>query len=807
MRAYLAVILDSLYAAIATRTLVVTTVLIFCTVLAFSCIGLKQTLTARFLGDEIQDAVGIRSRLVQIDKETADSPVRRVWLQMDENVRKQMIETVEGKQEDDPTRGPRGIREINEVQEHRARITQALNKCIDDPKFYDKELFKSVNLNEEAKLILETSKDQPTGIEAARLNRLLLEEIFAGQVAVSSPTSVGFTVLFWDFTKETQVPRALFVQGFHQLVPWVLDKFFLSIGIIVSVLISANVFPSLLDPATLNLTFSKPVSRWAIVISKFIGECAFTAVNSCFLLVGLYLVFGVRWGLWEPVLLLCIPIYVFVFAIYFSFTMLVGLVTRNAIISVIATGLFWLFCFVIGVSYSTVGGFRTIGEPDRVLVAGDEVFFSSKLNRQFQFNKEKNDWDVVFSGDLPPNVPPMMASMLPNNVIIFDIFKTGADELMGVSTAEGDISRRSTSREVFLATRATGFKKQRSIPLPPNTIGVYEEDENNFVVATQLGKLYRLEKAKVRENAVKLVEENSENPDAPKPTPAQAAEEERKRRDLWKTTLVEITPSEPLALRDIEKLTFNAENKNLVSYGNKKVVVWKAEGGKYSRPAELRFDHSFEKRVTNLAAGGETALLMLSDGTAVAIDLVSGKEKGRLKVADAERTQVRVSRDGKRAAVWGMGSTFSYLNLENGVANASLGGLGWEKVCAIGSTDSGNLLVAYSWREVREFEFGTGKVVKSTAPTMSSLDTIYYWAIRPIYYICPKPGNFYPLVSYLMKKVDTSKDSDDSSDDLLNEQPDDTSSQTSVFEPVWNGLIFVTLIVGLSVLYVVRRDF
>src|SRR5207245_2704518 len=128
-------------------------------------------------------------------------------------------------------------------------------------------------------------------------------------------------------------------------LPFVIDKFILSIGLMIAVLVTAPIIPQMLDPGSLHLLLSKPLARSLLYIAKFLGGCAFVLLAASYLFFGLWLIFGVQWRIWEPQILWCIPVYTFVFATYYSVTTLAGAIWRNTIVSVIITFLFWAACF------------------------------------------------------------------------------------------------------------------------------------------------------------------------------------------------------------------------------------------------------------------------------------------------------------------------------------------------------------------------------------------------------------------------------------------------------------------------------
>ena len=98
----------------------------------------------------------------------------------------------------------------------------------------------------------------------------------------------------------------------------------------VAVLITAPTIPQMFDAGALHLLLSKPIARWLLFLARFFGGCAFILIGATYLIGGLWLILGIRFGVWDPKLLLSIPIYLFVFAIYYSVSSLVGAIYRSS---------------------------------------------------------------------------------------------------------------------------------------------------------------------------------------------------------------------------------------------------------------------------------------------------------------------------------------------------------------------------------------------------------------------------------------------------------------------------------------------
>ncbi|GIW80296.1 MAG: hypothetical protein KatS3mg105_2103 [Gemmatales bacterium] len=116
-------------------------------------------------------------------------------------------------------------------------------------------------------------------------------------------------------------------------------------GILLALVWSAGFLPSFLDPASSAVLFAKPVPRWWLLLGKYLGVLGFLLVQAVVFVLGTWLALAIRTGIWDPVYLLCLPLLLLHFAVFFSFSTFVAVCTRSTVASVIGSILFWLLCW------------------------------------------------------------------------------------------------------------------------------------------------------------------------------------------------------------------------------------------------------------------------------------------------------------------------------------------------------------------------------------------------------------------------------------------------------------------------------
>jgi ABC-2 type transport system permease protein len=101
-------------------------------------------------------------------------------------------------------------------------------------------------------------------------------------------------------------------------------------GMVIAVFASAGLIPSVLEPGRIELLLSKPISRTHILIGRYIGNVLVISLNVVYLVLGVWLIFGFKTGIWESRFLISIATTVFIFAVLLSVVVLVGVLFESA---------------------------------------------------------------------------------------------------------------------------------------------------------------------------------------------------------------------------------------------------------------------------------------------------------------------------------------------------------------------------------------------------------------------------------------------------------------------------------------------
>jgi ABC-type transport system involved in multi-copper enzyme maturation permease subunit len=102
----------------------------------------------------------------------------------------------------------------------------------------------------------------------------------------------------------------------------------------------AGLIPGMLDKGTIDLFLSKPLSRAELLMARAFGAVSGIAVNLVYFFLGIWLVFGLKLGVWHWAFLSSVIYVVYAFVCFFSIVTIVGLITRSAGFSIMLAFIF-----------------------------------------------------------------------------------------------------------------------------------------------------------------------------------------------------------------------------------------------------------------------------------------------------------------------------------------------------------------------------------------------------------------------------------------------------------------------------------
>lgn len=161
------------------------------------------------------------------------------------------------------------------------------------------------------------------------------------------------SVLFmWDYTYDevfglfgtmagsVEHPDRALIQGVQKLLT---DGFAGSFGILFGIAATAFFVPRMLEKGAADVVFSKPVSRFALLVTRYVAGLIFAAALATTMIGGMHLGFLLVSGWSDPGFLWSIPILIYVFAVVHAVSCLIGVFTRSSVAAMLVTLIFYAF--------------------------------------------------------------------------------------------------------------------------------------------------------------------------------------------------------------------------------------------------------------------------------------------------------------------------------------------------------------------------------------------------------------------------------------------------------------------------------
>ena len=102
-------------------------------------------------------------------------------------------------------------------------------------------------------------------------------------------------------------------------------------GLLLTLVWTAGFVPTFLEPSAASVLLAKPIARWQLLLGKYFGVLAFVGFQVVLFVALTWLALGVRTSVWDMTYWWCIPLLLLQFAIFYSFSVLLAVVTRSTV--------------------------------------------------------------------------------------------------------------------------------------------------------------------------------------------------------------------------------------------------------------------------------------------------------------------------------------------------------------------------------------------------------------------------------------------------------------------------------------------
>lgn len=779
MRPYLAIIKDSFREAMASRILWILILLTSFLLLVLAPLSYRLAMTISFDIGDLMDPLKLTHQLYEAGQQEGTTPAKVVWEAISQNGRddiaglaKRTAQRVEG----------------GEIFAMSIVARAAINDVIKKSDLYDEKVWKGVRFDKETEELTTRKPESLSADERQRRNLLLIQAAFPGVFRSGPAKSISITYLGFALLGPWSAPEAS-VQTIAEetVLPLILSWLVGVVAIFVAILVTSPIIPSMFEPGSLHLLLSKPVNRSLLFLSKFFGGCAFILLNASYLLGGLWLILGVRFGIWNSGLLLCIPLFLLLFVLYYSVSAVSSVIWRNPIVSVMVTMLFWLACFLVGflkvnLAEYTVFNLQRIA---KIVPAGDDLLIVNESGMALRWNEEEKGWQPTF---LPKDqgVPPFIGGPL--------IYDERKDRLVGVHAVPNGVG-------------VTGwpFTSKFGISTMPIQISVGARKDGwrrsiGSGVPVKVEEFFLDEQAPVEgEKDDRLIAVSPRGIFRYTHTPGTSVFGVKIPLGGGGDDFVIATEDPSLSFSTPVSAAAGTEGRIAVYSGGTIQVFARTKEGKYvlGDSKELLED-------TTKPAGvgfGKSILVVHDDGKIQLLDPTNLTTNHKLRpVSDTQPRYVETSPDGSMFAIVYQDRRLWLVDAVSGKATkANVSGQG--DISAVAFHGSGKLLVADYTTRVSEYALDDNlRCERRYAPQPNMLQYAYRYVFVPLYSAFPKPGELDSTVQFVLTGKQTASQG-------VGEGIKARRSPLRPWAPVWTGLIFMVVMLGLACVYIERQEF
>ncbi len=779
MKPYLAVLKDSLREARSSRVLWFSLAAILLVLVVLAPFALQTETSTRLRSRELVNAERF-VRDLDAQRESADTPAGHIWSLLDEDEQTYFGELLNPDEEKQSNRRGPGPRRGPE-----RRIVRVLNELIPREDFFKKEAWANAKLSDE--LSEELAREGLTGAAMENRNLRLLAATFPRSIRVRDTTQLALTYAGIPLGGALPITRDELEPILKIGLTWVMSGLLGIIGVFAALLVTAFVIPRTFEPGEISLLLSKPVNRSLLFITKFFGSCVFISACATLLVGGVWLLLGIRFGIWEPRLLYCIPVYLFLFIVYYSVCATAGLIWRNAIVALVVVVLFWFVLYVIGTVKNSLD--ELVFKPARVseiIPAGDQLFAVNGGRQLMLFDPKTKTWNQKFARELG-GMPQFAQRMMFAGVRFKPTWDDKNERLLTVEQRPSPFG--GAARGNVVSGTEDGDWERTSEGETPGSVSGLFIDTDGRVLLPGRRKIYEY---------------------------IGLSDNERKSKEFWDGMLGGIIPSsnrkafKDVSVKDMPEIGVSYQAK---LHPTSDALFYFTDGTLHR--IDRAEDGSYESGVTRdleteepaeFTVAGEYLLITFADGS---IRVLNNKTlEDHLTAQLDEGIVPRLVDAAPDGSAFGLLTHDGQLWLFDGKTGQEVA---WRppengSAAALAFDGEGNLMVGGGREDIAVYSMGSDRPSKEYRVPKNLVTRLYDWVFKPAHTVLPQPGEVDTLIQYIM----TGEKSQTVQGGPLQRVAASLQEDRLTFDiwtPLIKNILFVCLMLGFACFYVSRRDF
>lgn len=765
MRAYVAILKDSFRESLRSRVLWLLLLAITVLLLALLPLNINEKASWRLSVQDISNRREFISLFIQQAASGEEPHITSLWESLDSDTRDKWQKRYA------PTDGQRRSGPPSNVADD-------INQLIDNPRLIKAKLWEDIKLSTEvSERIAQLGAGE--SVDTVELNRRLLEETFPAFIAPSGGAQFFISYFSWEMPMPIATSSSQLKILTNITISTLISLFVGTAGVFIAILVTASMIPNTFASGSIDLLLSKPIGRSLLYLTKFLGGCSFTLLNATYLLVGFWLIAGLRLGVWTNRVLWCIPVFMFLFAIYYSVSALAGVIWRNTTICVAVSILFWFVCWTVGFARESIETFFL--QPTRlqaITPAGDETLAINTSGDAVRWNPGSHSWDPTIEASRPRGGPPFA----PNSAGMRNlIYEPETKQVLGVQKSRNHL---------IVGSSENNFRRQEGAALPIGARQIYRNEDGSLTVVCSHG--------------IFLIDGDlAEAGKTSEPLKIGGFSLPIRKSKSFRA----IGPEEWEGMGLDFSFGRCPTTSSLVIHDRGKVsVLDQGNDGKYVRRFEIELPDGKDAAV---GMTEKTIVVARHDGIIQLVDVATQDKVNEFSpYPDETAESISVSANGHWCVVLWSGGNATLVDANTQQlseipipAQGHISALEFDSNRAAANHSGHQLFIADERLRISTWDIETNQHKSRCTPEASTFESIYYWVINPIYKVFPKPSELGKLVQYLLLKDSIGEAS------FVPKEFNVMMTRSDVWNPIWSNLAFVSTLLLLGCLYVARKEF
>jgi len=161
------------------------------------------------------------------------------------------------------------------------------------------------------------------------LREAMSKKVFIFFVGISLIVLIIQAVIFSFFNTNLLIKGVAVSEGISMLELMIISPLS-SLCLLLSIFSCSSFIPSMLEKGNIDLLLSKPVTRTELLLGKYAGGLLVVFINIIILILGVWLLIGLKFGYWNFAFLYSSLVITFTFAVLYSIIVLFGIITQGS---------------------------------------------------------------------------------------------------------------------------------------------------------------------------------------------------------------------------------------------------------------------------------------------------------------------------------------------------------------------------------------------------------------------------------------------------------------------------------------------